>query len=232
MKYKNEKVLIIFVKNPVRGKVKTRLAKTIGEEKALAVYNDLLRYTHNLTRNIDCYKVVFYSDFIDNTDLWEESVFHKEIQSGKDLGERMKNSFRLMFGYGFKKVVIIGSDCLEISSLIIDEAFRKLDDTEVVIGPASDGGYYLMGLKQIHDSLFDNKSWSTSSLLNETIEELTREGVGFSLLPELSDIDEEKDLNHKGPDRQDNRGIISMSALNNEKLHNLTTEDYDLPEDL
>ena len=185
---------MIFVKNPVRGKVKTRLAKTIGEERALAVYNDLLRYTCNVTRNIDCFKVVFYSDFIDNNDLWEESVFQKEIQTGKDLGERMKNSFRLMFGSGFKKIVIIGSDCLEISPRIIDEAFRILDYTEVVIGPASDGGYYLMGLKQIHDFLFDNKSWSTSSLLNETIEELIREGVGFSLLPELSDIDEEQDL--------------------------------------
>ncbi len=201
MKYENEKALMIFVKNPVRGKVKTRLAKTIGEEKALAVYNDMLKYTCNITRNIDCSKVVFYSDFIDNNDLWEESVFQKEIQTGKDLGERMKNSFRLMFGYGFKKVVIIGSDCIEISSHIIDEAFRILDNEEVVIGPASDGGYYLMGLKQIHDSLFDNKSWSTSSLLNETIEELTREGIGFSLLPELSDIDEEQDLlnqNHFG----------------------------------
>ena len=185
---------MIFVKNPIRGKVKTRLAKTIGEERALAVYNDLLRYTCNVTRNIDCFKVVFYSDFIDNNDLWEESVFQKEIQTGKDLGERMKNSFRLMFGSGFKKIVIIGSDCLEISPRIIDEAFRILDYTEVVIGPASDGGYYLMGLKQIHDFLFDNKSWSTSSLLNETIEELIREGVGFSLLPELSDIDEEQDL--------------------------------------
>jgi uncharacterized protein len=197
MKNDNDNVLMIFVKNPVRGKVKTRLAKTIGEEKALTVYNDLLRYTCNLTRNIDCNKVVFYSDFIHNNDLWEDSVFQKEIQTGKDLGERMKNSFRLMFGYGFKKVVIIGSDCLELSSHILDEAFRILDNTEVVIGPASDGGYYLMGLKQIHDSLFDNKSWSTSNLLNETIGQLTREGVGFSLLPELSDIDEEQDLlNH------------------------------------
>jgi uncharacterized protein len=197
MKNDNDNVLMIFVKNPVRGKVKTRLAKTIGEEKALAIYNDLLRYTFNITRNIDCSKVVCYSDFIHNNDLWEDSVFQKEIQTGKDLGERMKNSFRLMFGSGFKTVVIIGSDCLEISSHIIDEAFRLLDNTEVVIGPASDGGYYLMGLKQIHDSLFDNKSWSKSSLLNETIEELTREGAAYSLLPELSDIDEEQDLlNH------------------------------------
>jgi uncharacterized protein len=192
----SERALMIFVRNPVHGKVKTRLAKTIGEKKALAIYNDLLEYTLNSTRATDCHKVVFYSDFVDNNDIWDESVFHKKVQSGRDLGERMKNAFTTMLGHGFKKVVIIGSDCPEISPKLIDDAFRRLDHTDVVIGPATDGGYYLLGLKQMLDSLFERKSWSTSLLLNETIRELKTRSIPFSLLPELSDVDEEKDVNY------------------------------------
>jgi uncharacterized protein len=190
----SERALMIFVKNPVHGKVKTRLAKTIGEQKALAIYNYLLEYTFKLTRDTDCHKVVFYSDFVDNNDIWDEAVFHKKIQSGRDLGEKMKNAFTTMLGHGFKKVVIIGSDCPEIRPALIDEAFGMLDYTDVVIGPATDGGYYLLGLKQMHDALFEKKSWSTPILLNETIGELKTRSVPFSLLPELSDVDEEKDM--------------------------------------
>ncbi len=185
---------MIFVRNPVQGKVKTRLAKTIGEKKALAIYNDLLRYTYNSTRDARCHKVVFYSDFVGNNDIWDENVFHKEVQMGKDLGERMKNAFLTMLDKGFKKVVIIGSDCPEISTDLIDNAFGMLYCSDVVIGPATDGGYYLLGLKQMHDALFEKKSWSTSLLLNETIGELKTGSIPFSLLPELSDVDEEKDM--------------------------------------
>jgi uncharacterized protein len=190
----SERALMIFVRNPVKGKVKTRLAKSIGKEKALAIYNDLLEYTFNVTRSTDCHKVVFYSDFVDRNDIWDESVFHKKLQSGRDLGERMKNAFTTMLGDGFKKVVIIGSDCPEINSTLIDNAFGMLDYTDVVIGPATDGGYYLLGLKQMHSALFDKKSWSTPHLLNETTGELNTGSIPFSLLPELSDVDEEKDL--------------------------------------
>lgn len=191
---------MIFVKNPFHGKVKTRLAKTIGKKKALAIYNELLEYTRNSTMGADCHKVVFYSEFVDKNDIWDENTFHKEVQLGRDLGERMKNAFATMLGHGFNKVVIIGSDCPEICSALIDNAFGMLDYTDVVIGPATDGGYYLLGLKQMHDALFEKKSWSTSHLLNETIGELKTRSIAFSLLPELSDVDEEKDLKHHRPD--------------------------------
>ncbi len=190
----SERALMIFVRNPVQGKVKTRLANTIGEKKALAVYNDLLAYTLNSTRGADCHKVVFYSDFVDNNDIWNQTVFNKKVQFGRDLGERMKNAFKTMFGHGFQKVVIIGSDCPEISPALIINAFGMLDYTDVVIGPATDGGYYLLGLKQMHDALFEKKSWSTSLILSETIGELNARSIPFLLLPELSDVDEEKDL--------------------------------------
>jgi uncharacterized protein len=196
----SERALMIFVKNPVHGKVKTRLARTVGKKKALAIYNDLLEYTRNSTRGTDCHKVVFYSDFVDKNDIWDQNVFHKKVQSGRDLGERMKNAFRTMLDKGFKKVAIIGSDCPEISPALIDNAFGMLDHADVVIGPATDGGYYLLGLKRMHDALFDNKSWSTPLLLNETIGELQTRNIPYSLLPELSDVDEEKDLKHQGPD--------------------------------
>ncbi len=209
----SERALMIFVRNPVQGKVKTRLARTIGEKKALAIYNDLLKYTFNSTRDANCHKVVFYSDFVDRNDTWDENVFHKKVQSGRDLGERMKNAFRVMLDKGFKKVIIIGSDCPEINPALIDNAFGMLDYTGVVIGPAIDGGYYLLGLKQMCDALFEKKSWSTSRLLNETIGELKKRSIPFSLLPELYDVDEEKDLNRKCPVWHDNPGFVSMSAL-------------------
>lgn len=187
-------LLIVFVKNPVAGQVKTRLAKTVGDERALKVYLDLLERTHHITLGLKCSKAVFYSREVVDLDVFEPSIYLKYEQEGSDLGERMLNAFQLAFHREYEKVVIIGSDCYELTQLQIEEAFRKLDGSDVVLGPATDGGYYLLGMKQMRQELFIDKPWSTSDLLLDTILELKKSGASYELLGTLSDIDTEEDL--------------------------------------
>ena len=187
--------LIIFVKNPVLGKVKTRLAAGIGEKKALEVYLHLLEITKNVALKSDCTRNVFYSDEIEN-DGWDKDSFNKFEQEGDSLGDRMNNAFEQVFALGAKKAVIIGSDCPELSADIIEKAFEILNEKDVVIGPAKDGGYYLIGMKKLYPVLFEGKKWSTASVLQETINDIIEKDLSYSLLPELSDLDNLDDLKH------------------------------------
>lgn len=186
---------MIFIKNPELGKVKTRLARSIGHEKALNVYHLLLDHTLKTVSTVKTDKAVFYSDYINETDIWREGEFKKLLQKGENLGERMSNAFIDAFKMGYKKVVIIGSDCFELNEDILNNAFKILEENDVVIGPAKDGGYYLLGLQKYYEQFFVNKTWSTENVLLETLHDLSNLKLSFKLLPTLSDIDEEKDLN-------------------------------------
>jgi hypothetical protein len=190
-----DNTLIIFVKNLIVGRVKTRLAATLGNDAAMDIYKQLLKNIHNKIQSLDVDKIVFYSAFIEE-DIWENNVFQKEIQEGNDLGERMKNAFKSSFTAGHKKIVIIGTDCPEINENILKNAFEKLNSYDIVIGPATDGGYYLLGMKKEHPFLFQDIEWSTDKVLQQTIELCHRNQLSYFLLPKLSDIDEEKDLKH------------------------------------
>ena len=185
--------VIILIRNPVLGCVKTRLAADIGSLNALNVYKTLLSYTRNITNSIDSSRLLFYSDFIDFNDDWEDGIYQKYLQSGNDFGEKMLNAFNIALTQ-HELVVIIGSDCFELNSEIIELAFKKLKDFDVVIGPAKDGGYYLMGLKRVYPELFQGKSWSTDSVLSETIDTLKELDLTYHLLPLLGDIDTLQDL--------------------------------------
>lgn len=188
-----ENHLIIFVKNPVLGKVKTRLAAGIGNEKALEIYLQLLALTRTVSETVNCTRHVFYSDEIEN-DAWDDDKFNKHVQEGDDLGERMKNAFAKVFALGAKKAVIIGSDCPQLTSEIVVESFRILNENDVVIGPAEDGGYYLLGMKNLHAFLFENKEWSTDSVFKDTVIDLTKNQLNYGRSPQLSDLDTVQDL--------------------------------------
>ncbi len=190
----SDKVLIVFTKNSERGKVKTRLAKTVGDKKALQVYQKLLKITKSVTDQLDVSKQVWYSRFIDNDDLWSEDDYEKHLQKGDSLGMRMQHAFYKAFTDGYQKVVIIGSDCSELSPKIIEQSFRDLETSQAVIGPASDGGYYLLGMRNFYPSLFAGKSWSTSSVFEETIRQFNEMNISYEKLPILNDIDTEADL--------------------------------------
>lgn len=184
--------LIIFVRNPLLGKVKTRIAVTIGDENALVIYKHLLQHTKNITESLPVTKFVFYADEVTTNDLW--NGYEKWLQSGTDLGERMSNAFESLFKNGFTKIVIIGSDCLELDKKILSDAFLNLNEYEIVIGPATDGGYYLLGMKYPFKNLFENIIWSSNIVFNETIKQIEKRNLTLFLLPILNDVDEEKDI--------------------------------------
>ena len=186
--------LIIFIKNPVLGKVKTRLAGTVGDETALEVYKELLNYTQKITLLIDADKFLFYADFLQREDEWPNDRFIKHLQKGNDLGERMYTAFEDTFLNKYQKVIIIGSDCLDLSASVIEDAYKFLNESDVVIGPAKDGGYYLLGMKNPHSCLFKNIAWSTSQVLKQTVSICRSQHLNYSLLPTLTDIDVENDL--------------------------------------
>jgi rSAM/selenodomain-associated transferase 1 len=188
----NKNALIIFVRNPILGKVKTRLAATIGDEKALQVYVHLLQHTKSITENVPATKFVFYADDINDNDIW--NAYQKKLQNGNDLGERMQNAFEEVFTLGYKNVCIIGSDCYELTQEIIDNAFEDLVSKDAVIGGANDGGYYLLGMNQLINDIFTSIEWSTTTVFNKTIALIEKQNLLYSKLPFLNDVDEEKDI--------------------------------------
>lgn len=190
-------VLIIFVKNPVLGKVKTRLADALGEENALLIYQKLLQHTCLIATHISADKYVFYLEYINHNDLWKNDLYKKELQAGNDLGERMKNAFELLFQKGYKEVVIIGSDCYELTDEIIMNAFDQLQQKNVVIGPAKDGGYYLLGMNVFIPQLFTGKSWSTNKVFPETLAEIKSCNYSLHQLPLLNDVDTPGDVSFR-----------------------------------
>ncbi len=191
---KNKSQLIIFYRNPELGKVKTRLAAQIGDAKAFSIYLLLADHTRSITEKLLMHKTLFYSDHIDKKDNWSNKKYKKHVQSGKDLGAKMANSFEVGFIAGYKSICIIGSDCFELTSNIITEAFLKLQTHDVVIGPARDGGYYLLGMNKLNPELFYNKHWSSDTVLSSTLDDLKILGLDFWQLKTLNDVDEEKDL--------------------------------------
>ena len=184
---KSKNLLLIFTRNPELGKVKTRLAKTIGDEAALDIYKFLLEHTKQVTQNLSCNKAVYYSVKVREHDIWNATTYQKHLQDGNDLGIRMHNAFQQAFSTGYEKVVIIGSDLPDLTSEHINEAFEKLNSNDVVMGPAEDGGYYLLGMKKLHANIFQHKDWGTSTVRKDTLNDLQNESV--FLLETLNDVD-------------------------------------------
>lgn len=185
--------LIIFQKNAVLGKVKTRLSVDVGDETAMEIYKELVRHTHQVCGNVPVPKFLFFSDFIPDDVSEFGQDYNFEIQSGNDLGSRMKNAFHKLFSNGYEKIVLLGTDCGELEKGIVSEAFDLLDQNEVVIGPARDGGYYLMGMTKMNPDLFEEIPWSTEKVLFLTMEKLEIQNISYDLLEILSDVDRVED---------------------------------------
>lgn len=189
----NETLLIVFAKNFIAGKVKTRLAASIGPERAMSVYKVLFQKTVSVAKNLPCDTSICFSECIpDDTSAFRG--ISVAAQEGIDLGDRMANAFNTAFAAGYKQVVIIGSDCYDLTSAIVMDAFQTLSSCDVVIGPARDGGYYLLGMNRLYASLFQHISWSTSAVYQQTISAIERLNLRWSALPILSDIDTVEDL--------------------------------------
>lgn len=189
----DQRLLIIFVKNLEKGRVKTRLAKTLGDEKAMQVYKKLLNHTFSVISSVNVDKQVWYSRFIPERDRWKTGQFAKKLQQGNDLGERMQTAFRNAFNEGYQKTVIIGSDCAELTAELISDSYQHLDDHDLVIGPSKDGGYYLLGMNKFYGQLFDGIPWSTSEVLPLTLQIAEEMDLDIYKLKKLNDVDDEED---------------------------------------
>lgn len=191
-KIPTKNLLLVFVRHPELGKCKTRLAKSIGDKAALEVYKLLLKHTASVIKPVAVDKQVWYADKIVENDLWERKYFSKKRQKGNDLGQRMQFAFEQGFIEGYERIVIVGSDLYELSTERLKQAFSVLHTKEFVLGPAKDGGYYLLGMNQMNHSVFQHKNWSTSSVFKDTLNDLKNKKL--TLLPELNDIDEVEDI--------------------------------------
>ncbi|MDF7811239.1 TIGR04282 family arsenosugar biosynthesis glycosyltransferase [Hymenobacter sp. YC55] len=188
--------LLVFARYPELGKVKTRLAAGIGAEAALAVYQELLHHTFTVIADVPAHKTLWLA--APSTapaalpEGWDK--YEQVYQYPGDLGQKMQAAFSHAFAAGATAALIIGTDCPGITPQLLTEAYALLATHDVVIGPAEDGGYYLLGMKELYTDLFVNKSWSTDAVLPHTLADADRLGLQVAQLPVLRDVDDADDL--------------------------------------
>lgn len=176
-----------MIKNPVLGKAKTRIASTAGDDEALRIYKLLLAHTREVTTNTTVDKYLFYSDYLEE-DEWSDQVYNKRVQSDGDLGERLRSAFSVL-SEDYDKMMVIGSDCAEITPAHIMSAVKALDENDIVIGPVHDGGYYLLGMKGYHPEVITNIEWSTDVVAAQTLSKAEVKGLSHCKIEKLHDID-------------------------------------------
>ena len=189
---KNNPLVLVFCKNQIIGKVKTRLALNIGQKKALLIYSELVNKTATVVNSLSSEVHIYYSHYIEENDNFNSSKIKKFIQKGNNLGDRMINALNVSFK-NFSPIVIIGSDLWELEISDIKDAFGILKKKNIVIGPSTDGGYYLIGMNYLDTKIFENKNWGQQSVLNETIRDID-DKTKIHLLDEKTDIDTYDDL--------------------------------------
>lgn len=188
-----KKAIIVFQKYPEAGSVKTRLAETIGAEKAANLYAFLIRHTHQQLSGLEAAIFVFHLGPV-AIEEYPKKGYHFHAQEPGDLGEKMQKAFQRVFDLGFDQVLIIGTDCYELERNHLKQAFEALKTKNLVLGPAVDGGYYLLGLKRPAASLFQGISWSTDTVLQQTLNRANQEKLEYALLEKLRDVDRYEDL--------------------------------------
>lgn len=191
----SENKLIVFLKYPEKGKVKTRLAAKLGQDFALELCRCMISDISAVTRKVNADTIIVYSG-PDGASFPDFPGIRLVQQRGKDLGNRMYNAFADMFSDGAEKCVLIGSDIPGVTAGLLNDAFKKLVNADMVIGPASDGGYYCIGFKResLNKMIFREIPWSTSDVFSKTVNRIQVAGLTAKYLTQLSDIDEIKDL--------------------------------------
>ncbi|MGA1869905.1 MAG: TIGR04282 family arsenosugar biosynthesis glycosyltransferase [bacterium] len=189
-----EKGLIVFMRYPEKGRVKTRLARYLGNDFTLDLYKHFLVDIFTMCRMIDAEIMIAYSRSEKRN---HEILFFNEHymyfpQKGNNIGQRMFHALREAAERGYRKCILIGSDTPDLPAALINNAYKVLDTSDIVLGPSTDGGYYLIGVRSqsIDVRIFDKVKWGTPSVLKETIEHIKRTGMIFSLLEKWDDIDD------------------------------------------
>lgn len=184
----------MFVKAPQAGRVKTRLAAALGMDAACQAYSQLVERLLSNLMDLDSVQLRFTPDNAEQEILhWGKACWQRAQQVSGDLGERLQRAFAQSLISGFGKVVVIGSDCPEVTSDDVRAAWRSLDHCDVVLGPAQDGGYWLVGLKSSQPALFENMAWSTDTVFEETRNRAKARGLKVATLRVLRDVDTPED---------------------------------------
>ena len=194
-----QKSLIIFTRYPEKGKTKTRLIPAIGAEKAADFQRQMTEHTiktvAQLSKDLNLKINIFFNGgSFDLMRKWLGNKYHYQLQSQGDLGDKMSSAFADSFSQDSQQVVIIGIDCPSLSVEILNQAFTSLNDHNMVIGGADDGGYYLLGLSQLENSLFKNVDWGTDQVFEQTMTIAKKLDYTIYQLPILKDIDRPEDL--------------------------------------
>lgn len=196
----NRNLYGILMKYPEPGRVKTRLAEDIGHEKAAEIFRQVAEQIMNNTLPDDqSYQRIIFYDPPERLRDFERWLGHEQFvpQQGKDVGERMDNALRVLFDRGAEKAVLTGSDIAGLNSAIISEAFAALEHADIVIGPAADGGYYLIGMKEPQGELFVDIPWSTERVFEATCLRIKEADLSCSYTGTLSDIDRVEDIRNR-----------------------------------
>ena len=197
----SKNLLMVFVKYPTPGAVKQRLAQHLGSDRAAEIYKKIAEtIVQKVTpASSEDYILEIYFSPQEDEKLVRKWLAENEYfspQQGSDLGARMSNAFSHAFAAGYTKAILIGSDCPDISRTIVNRGFMLLDSHDIVLGPAHDGGYYLIGIRESIPGLFSNIEWGTEKVLSQTIDKINAAGLSMGLLPMLRDIDRVEDLQY------------------------------------
>ena len=183
---------MIMAKRPSLGRVKTRLAASIGDGLALSLYEKMLSKTLH-TASLSPYQVIISATGTGNYEFPSSVTLNEQVEG--DLGLRMATAFQHSFEqFPSIPTVMIGTDCFELSLNGIEEAFKQLEQKDVVLGPSEDGGYYLIGMKTVHTEVFKEMQWSVDSVMEETRKRLHSAKLTFREVATLNDIDTLEDL--------------------------------------
>jgi rSAM/selenodomain-associated transferase 1 len=189
-----DKQLIVFVKAPRAGFVKTRLADSLGPDAACTAYCRLVEHSLRALKDLDSVQLRFTpNDALSEIEPWLAPHWTAASQGNGDLGERLHRAFAEAFAAGARRVVAIGSDCPDVSASDIEAAWMALRDCDVAIGPATDGGYWLLGLSAPHRELFQEIAWSSSTVFRETLARAGKASLEVQVLRELADVDSADD---------------------------------------
>lgn len=197
--------ILIFAKQPLPGRVKTRMSPPLSAEESATVYQAMLLDVLDSCRHLsDVDLIIFYDDFPGAREyfLTLKDEKHLQAQEGSNLGERLANAFAVAFGRGYDRVVAIGTDSPDLPSRYLQKAVGHLADDRdsAVFGPTEDGGYYLVGLSAPHPSLFRDIPWSTGEVLEMSLQKCREAGLHPELLPRWYDLDTAADLARLSPD--------------------------------
>ncbi len=189
--------VIVFLKSPEKGRVKTRLSKVLDESFVLALYRGFIHDTLFMLQSFPD-KFIYFLPSEKEAYLrsWLGSNYQYVLQTGRDLGEKMSNAFKEGFERGFDRLVLIGTDIPEITEAILLQAFETLETNDAVIGPATDGGYYLIGFRKesFSEEIFFDMNWSAGNVFQDTLKAMDKLNLKYGKVFELNDVDTAEDL--------------------------------------